>query len=208
MIEKSQFLEAMHYRHATKVFDEAKKITAEDMAFILETGRLSPSSFGVEQWHFVVITNQEVKDKIQAVSWNQPQIGTSSHLVIVLARKDVRSSDTYVQDQIARWGLPEEGYNAVMGIYHGWVDGRSDEVLELWSEKQCYIAAANMMTSAAAIGIDSCPIEGFEYAKVDEILGLDTNVYQSALVLPFGYRINDAKPKTRLALEKVVTYIE
>lgn len=205
MDKKKLFLEAMNFRHACKLFD-GKKIPAEDLEFILEAGRLSPSSFGVEQWKFVVVQNESLKKEIEKAAWNQPQISTCSDLLIILARKDVRSSDVYTQKQLSRFGLPEDGFKGLMGIYKGWVDGRDDHTIELWSEKQCYIAAGNMMSAAALIGIDSCPIEGFEYAKVDALLGVETAVYQSALVIPFGYRANAQRGKHRLSLEEVVEY--
>ena len=205
MNNKQLFLDAMNFRHACKLFD-GKKIPAEDLEFILEAGRLSPSSFGVEQWKFVVVQNQALKEAIENVSWNQKQISTCSDLLIILARKDVRSSDAYTVKQLKRWGLDENAFKGFLGIYHGWVDGRDDHTIEMWSEKQCYIAAGNMMTAAASIGIDSCPIEGFEYAKVDELLGIDTAVYQSAIVIPFGYRVAEQRGKHRLALSEVVEF--
>ncbi|WP_333803963.1 NAD(P)H-dependent oxidoreductase [Sulfurospirillum sp.] len=205
MDNKKLFLGAMNYRHACKLFD-GKKIPHEDLEFILEAGRLSPSSFGVEQWKFVVVQNQALKEEIEKVSWNQKQISTSSDLLIILARKDVRSSDAYTQKQLKRWGLAEDAFKGLLGIYHGWVDGRDDHTIEMWSEKQCYIAAGNMMTAAAIIGIDSCPIEGFDFAKVDALLGVDTTVYQSAIVIPFGYRASEQRGKHRLSLEEVVEF--
>ncbi len=93
-----------------------------------------------------------------------------------------------------------------MGLYKGWIDGRDDHTIEMWSEKQCYIAAGNMMSAAAFIGIDSCPIEGFLSDKVDEILGLDTSVFQSALVIPFGYRASEQRGKHRLSFDEVVEF--
>lgn len=205
MDKKELFLEAMNFRHACKLFTE-KKIPAEDLEFILEAGRLSPSSFGVEQWKFVVVQNQALKEAVEKVSWNQKQISTCSDLLIILARKDVRSSDAYTLKQLKRWGLAENDFKGFLGIYHGWVDGRDDHTIEMWSEKQCYIAAGNMMTAAASIGIDSCPIEGFEYQKVDALLGIDTAVYQSALVIPFGYRAAEQRGKHRLSFDEVVIF--
>ena len=205
MDKKKLFLEAMNFRHACKLFD-GKKIPSGDLEFILEAGRLSPSSFGIEQWKFVVVQNQTLKAEIEKVSWNQPQISTSSDLIVILARKDVRSSDAYTQKQLKRWGLAEDAFQGLLGMYKGWVDVRDDHTIEMWSEKQCYIAAGNMMTAAAAIGIDSCPIEGFDSAKVDVLLGIDTAVYQSALVIPFGYRASEQRGKHRLSLNEVVEY--
>ena len=205
MSKKEEFLKAMHERHACKLFSD-KKIAPEDLEFILEAGRLSPSSFGVEQWKFVVVQNQAMKEAIEEAAWNQKQISTCSDLVIVLARKDVRSSDAYTVKQLRRFGLNEEAFAGFLGLYKGWVDGRDDHTIEMWSEKQCYIASANMMSAAAFIGIDSCPIEGFLSDKVDAILGIDTNVFQSALVLPFGYRVNPTRGKHRLAFDEVVEF--
>ena len=205
MDKKQLFLEMMHARHATKLFSD-KKIPKEDLEYILEAGRLSPSSFGIEQWKFVVVQNQAMKEAIEAVAWNQKQISTCSDLLIILARKDVRSSDAYTQKQLGRWGLSEEGLKGLLGLYKGWVDGRDDHTIEMWSEKQCYIAAGNMMSAAAFIGIDSCPIEGFLSDKVDAILGIDTAVYQSALVIPFGYRASESRGKHRLGFDEVVEF--
>lgn len=205
MDKKKLFLEAMNFRHASKLFSD-KKIPKEDLEFILEAGRLSPSSFGIEQWKFVVVQNQELKEAIEKVSWDQKQISTASDVLVILARKDVRSSDDYTQKQLARWGLAEQAYKGLIGLYKGWVDGRDDHTIEMWSEKQCYIAAGNMMSAAAFIGIDSCPIEGFISEKVDALLGIDTNIYQSALVIPFGYRVNEGKGKCRLSFEEVVEF--
>ncbi|AOO65123.1 NAD(P)H-dependent oxidoreductase [Sulfurospirillum halorespirans] len=205
MDKKELFLEAMNFRHACKLFTE-KRIPTEELEFILEAGRLSPSSFGVEQWKFVVVQNEALKKEIENVSWNQKQISTCSDLLIILARKDVRSSDAYTVKQLKRWGLDENAFKGFLGIYHGWVDGRDDHTIEMWSEKQCYIAAGNMMTAAASIGIDSCPIEGFEYQKVDALLGIDTSVYQSALVIPFGYRAAEQRGKHRLSFDEVVEF--
>lgn len=205
MDKKKLFLDMMNQRFACKLFSE-QKIPKEDLEFILEAGRLSPSSFGIEQWKFVVVQNQAIKEAIEKVAWNQKQISTSSDLLIILARKDVRSSDAYTKSQFQRLGLSEESYNGLMGLYKGWVDGRDDHTIEMWSEKQCYIAAGNMMSAAAFIGIDSCPIEGFLSDKVDEILGLDTSVFQSALVIPFGYRASEQRGKHRLSFDEVVEF--
>ena len=195
----------MQSRHACKLFNN-KKIPQADLEFILEAGRLSPSSFGIEQWKFVVVQNQVLKEAIEAVAWNQKQISTCSDLLIILARKDVRSSDAYTQSQLKRWGLAPEAYQGLLGLYKGWVDGRDDHTIEMWSEKQCYLAAANMMSAAAFIGIDSCPIEGFMSDKVDEILGIDRKIFQSAIIIPLGYRASEARPKHRLAFKEVVEF--
>ena len=205
-LKKEQFINMMNARHACKGFNNTP-IPKDDLEYILDAGRLSPSSFGVEQWQFIVVQNPEVKAQIEAAAWGQKQITTCSDLVLIVARKDVKSSDSYTQSQLKRWGLAPEAYNGFMEIYKAWVDGRDEQILTLWSEKQCYIAAANMMSAAAFIGIDSCPIEGFDVNRVNEILGLDLAQLHTALILPFGYCSQPARQKHRLSLNEVVKFI-
>lgn len=200
---RNDFEKAMHFRHACKLFDTAKAMNNEDLTFILEAGRLSPSSFGMEQWQFFVIRDRAMREAIQAVAWNQPQITTSSELIAIAYKKKVRSSDAYIQSEFEKFHYPDY----LLQMYAGFVDPRSDEVLECWSSRQVYIAAANMMSAAASIGIDSCPMEGFDRDAVEKIMGIDTEVYGVPLLIPFGYRVNEQPPLHRSELSELVTYL-
>lgn len=200
---RNDFDKAMHFRHACKIFDTTKSISDEDLHFILEAGRLSPSSFGVEHWHFFVIENQMIKEEIQKVAWNQAQITTSSKLIAIVYKKNVRSSDEYIKNEFDKFEYPQ----MLRDMYKNWIDTRDDLALYAWSARQVYIAAANMMTAGASIGIDSCPMEGFDKASVERIIGLDTNVYGLALLIPFGYRVNPQPSLHRSELKEIVSYI-
>lgn len=200
---RNDFEKAMHFRHACKLFDTAKAMNNEDLTFILEAGRLSPSSFGMEQWQFFVIRDRAMREAIQAVAWNQPQITTSSELIAIAYKKKVRSSDAYIQSEFEKFHYPDY----LLQMYAGFVDPRNDEVLECWSSRQVYIAAANMMSAAASIGIDSCPMEGFDRDAVEKIMGIDTEVYGVPLLIPFGYRVNEQPPLHRSELSELVTYL-
>uniref|UniRef100_UPI004047364F NAD(P)H-dependent oxidoreductase n=1 Tax=Aliarcobacter sp. TaxID=2321116 RepID=UPI004047364F len=205
------FMEAMDFRHACKVFDETKKVSDEDMNFILEAGRKSPSSFGMEGWKFLVITNEELKAKIRPVCWNQVQVTSCSHLVIVLAAIDaVKPSSGEVERKFKRREMPQEKLDMYLGLYadHLKQTLSSDENIYAWTAKQSYIALGNMMTAGAIKGIDSCPIEGFEKENLEKILELDTSKFQVACVLPFGYRINEQSTQLREKLEDVVEFIK
>ncbi|BAK73528.1 MULTISPECIES: NAD(P)H-dependent oxidoreductase [Arcobacter] len=207
------FMEAMDFRHACKIFDETKKISDEDMKFILEAGRKSPSSFGMEAWKFLVITNEELKAKLRPACWDQPQITTCSHLVVVLAGiESVKPESGIPALRFGRREMPQEKKDFYNKLYKDHLTVTkvldSDENVFAWTAKQTAFAAANMMTAAAIKGIDSCPIEGFDKAKVEEILGLDTKKYQLSLVLPFGYRINPQSSQMRLAFDEVVEFIK
>jgi len=205
------FNDAMNFRHACKIFDETQKISDEDLNFILEAGRKSPSSFGMEPWKILVITNEALKAKLRPAMWDQPQVTTCSHLVIVLAAiENVKPKSGVPKRKFARRAMPEDKLNFYLGLYEGHLQGTlsSDENIYAWTSKQTYIALGNMMTAAAIKGIDSCPIEGFEKEKVEEILDLDTTQYQLSVVCPFGYRINEQSTQQRETLDDIVTFIE
>lgn len=206
----NDFSKAMDFRHACKVFDDTKKISDKEIKFILEAGRKSPSSFGMEAWKFLVITNEELKAKIRPACWNQVQVTSCSHLVIVLAGIDsVKVQSGVPKKRFMRRDMPQETLDFYMGIYASHLEKvlSSDENIYSWTARQSYIAAGNMMTAAAFIGIDSCPIEGFDKAQVEEILGLDTSKYQLSVVIPFGYRINEQSVQKREPFEDVVEFI-
>lgn len=205
------FEDAMNFRHACKVFDDTKKINDEDLNYILEAGRKSPSSFGMEPWKFLVITNEELKAKLRPACWDQVQVTSCSHLVLVLAAIDaVKPEFGTVERKFKRRTMPQEKLDMYLGLYASHLEKTlsSDENVYAWTSKQTYLAASNMMTAAAVKGIDSCPIEGYEKEKVEEILGLDTSKYQLSVVLPFGFRLNEQSTQLREKLEDVVEFIK
>ena len=205
------FSEAMDFRHACKIFDDTKKISDEDIKFILEAGRKSPSSFGMEAWKFLVITNEELKAKLRPFCWDQPQVTTCSHLVIVLAGIDGAKPESGIPRQrFARREMPQEKQDFYNGIYATHLEKTlsSDENILAWTAKQTYIASANMMTAAAIKGIDSCPIEGFEKDNVEKVLNLDTSKYQVSVIIAYGYRVNEQSSQLREKFEDVVEFIK
>lgn len=207
---QNPILKALDFRHACKVFNENKKIPKNELHAILESGRISPSSFGMEPWKFLVIQDQELKAKLRPACWNQVQITSCSDLVIILASiEDVKPECGYVEKMFSRRDIPAEQKAAYLDIYASHLADTlsSDKNVLAWTARQCYIAAANMMTAAASLGIDSCPIEGFDKDAVESILELDTSKHQLALVLPFGYRINEQSKQLRRAFEDVVEFI-
>ena len=200
---RNDFEAAMHFRHACKLFDDTKQMSKEDLEFILEAGRLSPSSFGMEQWHFFVLRDEQMREEIKKAAWNQAQITTASELIAIVYKKQVRSSDSYIQSEFDKFNYPDY----IRDMYKQFIDPRDNAALESWSAKQVYIAAGNMMTAAASIGIDSCPMEGFDKDSVEKIMGLDTEKYALALLIPFGYRVNEQPPLHRSELSEIVTYM-
>ena len=201
-----QFIEAMTYRHATKEFNPDKKISDSEMKEILEVGRLSPSSFGFEPWKFLVIENRELKKKITPACFNQKQIESSSAVVIYLStKKNLKPQSTYLKE-LLKPRMPEEVVKFILNMHEGMVSNFSEDKFNMWVKAQSYIAATNMMTYAASIKIDSCPMEGFDEEQVLDILGLNKEEYGVALIVPFGYRNSEPREKTRRAFEDVVEF--
>ncbi len=208
---QNDFTKAMDFRHACKLFDENKKISDEEMHYILEAGRKSPSSFGMEAWKFLVITNEALKAKLRPFCWNQVQITSCSHLVIILAGiENAKVESGIPKKRFMRREMPQETLDFYMDIYAKHLEKTlsTNDNIYAWTAKQSYIALGNMMTAAAFAGIDSCPIEGFEKENVEEVLGLDTSKYQVAVVVPFGYRVNEQSTQLRLPFDEVVEFIK
>ncbi|WP_322906927.1 NAD(P)H-dependent oxidoreductase [Paenibacillus campi] len=218
-LRKQQILEAYQFRHATKAFDPERKISEDDFAFILETGRLSPSSVGSEPWKFLVVQNEQLRSKLREVAWGaQGQLPTASHFVIMLARKNVRYDSPYLREQMIEVKqMPEEVFNQVLGRYREFQERdlnllESERSLFDWASKQTYIALGNMMTAAAEIGIDSCPIEGFQIDLVEKLLQaeglLDDSEFGVSVMVAFGYRTDkEVRPKARRTTAQVVQWI-
>jgi nitroreductase len=208
---QNDFMKAMDFRHACKAFDENKKVPEETVKYILEAGRKSPSSFGMEGWKFLVITNEALKAKLRPACWNQVQITSCSHLVVILAAIErLRPQSGVPAKRFARRPLSQEQIDGYIERYGNFLADTfsSDEKTYAWSARQTYIALGNMMTAAAFEGVDSCPIEGLEKEKVEEILGLDTSKYQVAVMMPLGYRINPQSEQLRLPFDEVVEFID
>lgn len=217
---KEEILKAYGFRRAIKEFQEEKKISESNFDFILETGRLSPSSFGYEPWKFVVVQNKELRGKLLVPSWGaQRQLPSASHFVVLLARKgaDMTSGSEYLayKSQVVD-GLPKEVDIEKQQFFANFqkneFDLTDDRKIFDWSSKQAYLAFANMMTSAALIGIDSCPIEGFDREKVETLLSeegaLDRDHFGVAAMIAFGYRKEESPfPRTRHPRENIVQWI-
>ncbi|MGG3182531.1 NAD(P)H-dependent oxidoreductase [Priestia megaterium] len=214
--KKQEILKAYQFRHACKVFDSNKKISDDDFHFILETGRLSPSSFGFEPWKFVVIQDAALREKLKPVSLGaQGQLPTASHFVVILARKGLRYDSDHVNKMVKDiHHMPEEVIQDVSGFVKFFFESEledNDRLIFEWASKQTYIAMGNMMTAAAQIGIDSCPIEGFDRKQVISILQkegiINCDDFGVASMVAFGYRLEDPKrPKTRQHLEEIVEW--
>ena len=200
---KEQLTHIFLRRHACHAFKTGQALAPADLEFVLEAGRLSPSSFGLEQWKFLVVTSEAHKAAMQGACFNQPQVGNASALVVILAKLGELDPDhPYAQKLLAR-EYPGEAFASALENYRGF---HANTDVKAWSVAQCHIAAANMMTAAASIGIDSCAIGGFLPDQVRAILGIDPAAYEVALILALGECAQPAGEKLRLPLADLVEY--
>jgi nitroreductase len=200
---KHEILDLFRRRYACHAFQADRQINEGDLATILEAGRLSPSSFGLEHWKFVVVTKAEEKAALQAACFNQPQVGNASAVIVILAKlADLHPDADYVKTIMAR-EYPGAALAPAMENYRGF---HANTDIRPWSVSQCHIAAANMMTAATAVGLDSCAIGGFLANQVKQALGVDGDRYEVALILPIGYCADAPHEKLRLPLSELVEY--
>lgn len=210
---EQDFIKAMRFRHACKKFNPQKPIEPEIFENILESGRLAPSSFGMEPTRLLIMRDRIRREQLKALCWNQDQITDASEVVVYLVKiADMQSTSNYALECFKRKGLSEEKIKAYKDERYanflranGYVDTQS---IFSWGARQAYITAGMMMACAANMGVDSCAIEGFEKRGVEEFLGLDTFANQVALIMCFGYRVADpAKQSPRVSMNEFVRYL-
>ena len=199
------FLSQLDWRHAAKSFDPDQAVTDLDLEKILHSIKMSPSSFGLQSYHVQIITDQDLKDEIQKISWDQLQVGTCSHLLVFSARTDVKDRiDAYID--IASEGNEEkakelQGYREMM---EGMLLAFSPQELKQWATKQVYIALGFAMAACAELGVDSCPMEGCDFNALDTLLKVSPNL-STCVMLPLGYAENHWRKKVRFSDEDLFT---
>lgn len=214
-ISNEQLIEQLKWRYAVKRFDPTKKVSDADWKTLEESLVLSPSSYGLQPWKFYVVTDEAIKKQLQPHAWNQPQIVEASHLVVIAAKKDSDEGDVEkLIDRIVEVrGTKREDLEAMKGMIVNSQRGAIESgYINQWSARQCYIALGTLLTSAAVLGIDACPMEGFVSAEFDKVLGIDKDGYQSVVVCAVGYRDSEHDwlsklPKVRYESKEVVKHI-
>jgi nitroreductase len=213
-ISEQTLTDALHWRYATKKFDPARTIPDETWNALEQALVLSPSTFGLQPWKFVVVRDRATREKLSAAAHGQTQPLECSHFVVFAVRKGLASADVdhYVERISKVRSVPVEklqGYAHVMK--HSAEKAREAGTLDGWMARQVYIALGGFMTAAALLGVDGCPMEGIDGAKFDEILGLPAKGYGALCACAVGYRSPDDKmaslPKVRFDAKEVVTHV-
>ncbi|MDF2851254.1 MAG: NAD(P)H-dependent oxidoreductase [Sphingobacterium multivorum] len=186
-------LDTLEWRYATKKYDPTKKVAQEDLDKILEAARMAPSSSGLQQFRVIVITNQQLKEKIVPVAWGQQIVADSSHLLVFAGwdrYTDERIDKTFDKMNTLR-GLPLDSTDEYKNRLKGQLASFTEEQQAAHAAKQAYIAFGLAIAQAAELGVDATPMEGFSNAELDELLGLDKLGLKSAVMLPLGYRMEE-----------------
>ena len=209
-IHSTQLLAQLNWRYATKQFDPNRKISALDLAALEEALLLTASSGGLQPWKFIVVMDAAVRAKLRPASYGQAQISDASHLVVFASKNNFSEADVdaHIKHVAEVQGAPIEALALLRGMLVGGIVKAQDEpARNAWARNQAYIALGNLLTSAALLGIDACPMEGFDRAQYDEILGLKAKGFAAAVIATLGYRSPADKyaaaPKVRFAKEQV-----
>ncbi len=212
-ISPDSLLADLRWRYATKQFDPAAKIATDTWQAIEESLVLTPSSFGLQPWKFWVIDDPELRQKLAAQSWNQPQVIEASHLVVLTARADLEQHDIdqWIQRLGQVQGTPEAALAPLKKMIVGFSGAMTPEQRHDWNRRQVYLALGQLMAAAAVMGIDSCPLEGIHAPGYDELLGLPNTGYRTAVACALGYRLATDKyaaaPKARFEKSQMIAHL-
>ncbi|MGA2279094.1 MAG: NAD(P)H-dependent oxidoreductase [Verrucomicrobiota bacterium] len=209
-----QLLNALHWRYATKVFDAAKKIPADVWQTLEQALVLTPSSYGLQPYRFLVINDPVKRAELLPHSWDQKQVVDASHFVVFTARTNMTGAD--VNKLIQRTSdirkIPPESLNFYRDLMLGdIVNGPRSKTAHEWAARQTYIALGNLMTCAAVLGVDACPMEGLSPAEYDRVLGLNYSGYATVVACALGYRAANDKyaslPKVRYEAKELIQQV-
>lgn len=186
-------IDSMKWRYAVKKFDTTKKVSNADLETIKEAINLAATSYGLQPFKVLIVENKEIREKLKPVSWGQAQITDASHLLVFCNQDKVSAEniDSYIALKSKTQGIDIEHLKGYGDFMKSSVPNMSADAAHKWTKLQTYIALGNALNMAASLEIDSCPIEGFDSEKYDEILGLTGTGLSSAVVLPIGYRSSD-----------------
>jgi nitroreductase len=186
----------MAWRYATKVFDPNRTIDAATWEALENVLVQSPSSYGLQPWKFLVISDPTLRQQLRPESWNQSQITDASHLVVFLVQRRIgpTEADRLIDTMARTRGLdPDQLASYRQMIDVDLIHGPRSQQIERWASNQVYIALGTFMTAAALLGVDTCAIEGFDPLAYDRILGLEESAYRSCVVCVAGYRSESDK---------------
>jgi nitroreductase len=190
-LNPQQLLEALNWRYATKVFESTKKIPDDVWQTLERALVLTPTSYGLQPYKFLVINNPAKRAELLPHSWNQKQVMDASHFVVFTARTKMTEADVdkLIKRTVDVRKLPANALDAYRGMMLGdVVNGPRGKTAHEWATRQTYIALGNLMTCAAVLGVDACPMEGINPPEYDRVLNLNGSGYATVVACALGYR--------------------
>ena len=211
-LSPEQTLDALKWRYATKQFDSERKIPADAWKAIEESLVLTPSSFGLQPWKFIVVEDEVMRELLFAESWQQAQVTDASHFVVLTVRTDLTMTDIdrWIECTAEAQGKSVEDLEGLKGMIAGFADHQTPEQRLEWNTRQSYIALGQLMAVAAVMGIDACPMEGINPKAYNALLELEDTGYTTVVACALGYRSDSDKyattPKARFASDEVIEH--
>jgi len=209
----NKYIENLHWRYATKKFNPEKQVSKDDMETLLEAIRLSASSYGLQPYEVMVIEDPDVRAKLKPAAFGQPQITDASYLLVFAYNTNVDRQylDKFIKNNSETRNKPVEDFQDLREMIQNSVLTFTEDVKHIWASRQVYIALGNLLSAAADLKIDVCPMEGFDSAEFDELLDLKSKDLKSVTLATVGYRsetdqLKDAK-KVRKSKDELFTRI-
>jgi len=194
-------------RYATKKFD-GKEVNEKTMQRLYEMIRLAPSSLNIQPWKIIAVKNAKLKERLKKASYDQEQITSCSHLLVFCTDTNTDGLIARLENGMRQSGVPESSVQGFIGMVKGFLSGLTDaEAKKAWLQRQVYLAVENALLGAKALGLDSCPMEGFLPAEYSKILGLPDNLIPT-VVVPVGFASDKPRKKFRLELKDIIKSIE
>jgi nitroreductase len=206
----TQIIDALNWRYATKAYDTSKKLTEDQVNTLIESVRLSPASFGLQEYRLIHVKDTGTREKLKAAAWGQTQVTDASDLFVFAVATNLNEVhvDSFMQETAKTRNIPAEALAEYAGMIKGSIGGRTDADKIIWLAKQAYIALGVLLSAAATEHIDATPMEGFDCAQFDEILGLKEHNLTSVVMVPVGFRSAEDKyaalAKVRISKENLV----
>lgn len=199
-----QLIENLKWRYATKKFDAGKKITDEQISYLKEAVRLSVSSYGLQLYKILVVSDPEIKKQLQPLCWNQPSIADCSHLFILCSYKNYNPDfvDEYVELVSKEQGIDNTMLDGYRTFIKGKISEKTPSEQTAWLERQLYLAVSNLLMACAEQRIDACPLEGFTTEAINRYFQLDKNNLNAVVMVATGYRAHDDAAQHRKKVRK------
>ncbi|MCM4164105.1 MULTISPECIES: NAD(P)H-dependent oxidoreductase [unclassified Arenibacter] len=209
----NSYIDNLNWRYATKKFDTSKKVSQKDLEYLLEATALSASSYGLQPYKILVVEDSVLRSTLQPAAWGQSQITEASHLIVLANQATFGEElvDDYLENVSATRGIPSNDLQGYADFMKSKLMPLSESAKATWTSRQTYIALGNLLSAAADLKIDTCPMEGFDNAQFNEILGLKEKGLNTAVLVAIGYRSREDETqhykKVRKKKKNLITYI-